>query len=198
MDSNGSTIFPKWWRTHTIKMGGDFDYSQINTLPCAPTEWRLFVSSGAKPASISQTSCWAFRANTIRTTIKLSTGATNMWASTGRIVGAYVRTWRSIMVCAGTELSPGMKNIIKPHSVHSGPTVGGFPNVRPPAYCIPGTLGSARTAGPPGNLDFAPRIGLAYSPNISGRIRFSAKSWEAPAKRASGPASACFMRQFRE
>ena len=40
-----------------------------------------------------------------------------------------------------------------------------FPTA-PPGIVYPGDPGVSRTAAPPGNRDFAPRIGLAYSPNV--------------------------------
>jgi hypothetical protein len=42
-----------------------------------------------------------------------------------------------------------------------------FPGA-PPGILYPTDPGVSRTLGPPGNRDFAPRIGLAYSPSVSG------------------------------
>ena len=42
-----------------------------------------------------------------------------------------------------------------------------FPNA-PPGIVYPGDQGVSRTLAPPGNRDFAPRVGLAYSPSSSG------------------------------
>ena len=42
-----------------------------------------------------------------------------------------------------------------------------FPGA-PPGIVYPTDPGVSRTLAPPGNRDFAPRIGLAYSPNVSG------------------------------
>ena len=58
-----------------------------------------------------------------------------------------------------------------------------FPTA-PTGIVYPGDPGISRTLAPPGNRDFAPRVGLAYSPDH--------------AKPASAPASAYFMRRFRE
>ncbi len=41
-----------------------------------------------------------------------------------------------------------------------------FPSA-PTGIVYPGDPGVSRTLAPPGNRDFAPRIGLAYSPNVS-------------------------------
>ena len=42
-----------------------------------------------------------------------------------------------------------------------------FPGL-PPGILYPTDPGVSRTLAPPGNRDFAPRIGLAYSPSVSG------------------------------
>ena len=65
-----------------------------------------------------------------------------------------------------------------------------FPGA-PAGILYPTDPGVSRTLAPPGNRDFAPRIGLAYSPNVSGD-GLLAKYWAAPAKPASAPATECF------
>jgi len=70
-----------------------------------------------------------------------------------------------------------------------------FPTA-PVGIVYPGDKGVPRTLAPPGNRDFAPRLGLAYSPNV-GQDHFSAKSWGDQARQASGPDLAYFTRQFR-
>ncbi len=63
-----------------------------------------------------------------------------------------------------------------------------FPTA-PTGIVYPGDPGVSRTLAPPGNRDFAPRLGLAYSPD--GRIA-------GIRSRSAAPASACSMRRFRE
>jgi hypothetical protein len=55
-----------------------------------------------------------------------------------------------------------------------------FPGA-PAGILYPTDPGVSRTLGPPGNRDFAPRIGLAYSPNVSGD-RLLAKILGGPGK----------------
>ena len=70
-----------------------------------------------------------------------------------------------------------------------------FPGA-PAGILYPTDPGVPRTLAPPGNRDFAPRIGLAYSPGASGD-GLSPRYWEARARPASGPAMACFTPRSR-
>ncbi len=68
------------------------------------------------------------------------------------------------MACAGTASSPGTKNTIRSPRSSPGQQSVVFPGA-PAGILFPTDPGVPRTLAPPGNLDFAPRIGLAYSPD---------------------------------
>jgi hypothetical protein len=59
--------------------------------------------------------------------------------------------------------------------------VGVFPGA-PAGILFPTDPGVPRTLAPPGNLDFAPRIGLAYSPEAGRKALFWAKVLGGPGK----------------
>jgi hypothetical protein len=71
-----------------------------------------------------------------------------------------------------------------------------FPGA-PAGILYPTDPGVPRTLAPPGNRDFAPRIGLAYSPSLPATACLSQKYWAARARPAYERATECFTPRLR-
>jgi hypothetical protein len=158
----------KIWSRHSIKLGGDFRYHQLNMRGYNEPDG-VFGFSGSEtgidfadyllgaPANFSQSSTQALDSRSIyygvyaqdsfhmRPSLTLNYGlrweVSSPWYDTQNRIQAIV---------------PGEQSVVFPTS--------------PLGWVFPGDPGVARTLAPTRYNNFAPRIGLAYSPQASGGI----------------------------
>ncbi|MGO9647856.1 MAG: carboxypeptidase regulatory-like domain-containing protein [Terriglobales bacterium] len=158
--------FSKVLGNHTIKVGAEFHYDQVNTFPIAQFNGSfLFFGSETGldfadfllgvPSQYNQSQLQPFYGRNkyvgvygqdswrIRPNLTLNYGL--RW---DRIEPWYEK-YNQLAV-----LEPGKQSIV-------------FPGA-PAGILFPTDPGVPRTLAPPGNLDFAPRVGLSYSPNAAG------------------------------
>jgi hypothetical protein len=157
--------------THTIKVGGEFHYDQVNTNPTAQFNGNfLFFGSETGldfadfllgiPSQYNQSQLQPFYGRNkyagvygqdswrVRSNLTLNYGL--RW---DRIEPWYEK-YNQLAVFA-----PGQQSVV-------------FPGA-PAGILFPTDSGVPRTLAPPGNLDFAPRVGLAYAPDIKTSVRAS-------------------------
>jgi Carboxypeptidase regulatory-like domain/TonB dependent receptor len=151
---------------HSLKFGGEFHWDQINTFPIAQFNG-AFLFFGTEtavdfadfllgiPSQYNQSQLQPFYGRNkyfglygqdswrIKSNLTLNYGV--RW---DRIEPWYEK-YNQLAV-----FEPGRQSVV-------------FPNA-PEGMLFPTDPGVSRTLAPPGNLDFSPRIGLAYSPNVSG------------------------------
>ncbi len=155
--------FSKVVGTHTIKVGGEFHYDQVNTNPIAQLNGN-FIFFGSEtgadfadfllgiPSQYNQSQLQAFYGR-------------------NKYVGAYAQdTWRvrkNLTLNYGVRwdrIEPWYEKYNQIATFEVGKQSMVFPGA-PAGILFPGDPGVRRTLAPPGNKDFAPRIGLAWSPS---------------------------------
>ena len=163
--------FSKVVRAHTIRVGGEFHYDQVNTNPIAQLNGN-FVFFGSEtgvdfadfllgaPSQYNQSQLQPFYGRNkyaglfaqdswrIRKNLTLNYGV--RWDR----VEPWYEKYNQI-----ATFEPGKQSLV-------------FPGA-PAGILFPGDPGIPRTIAPPGNLDFAPRIGLAWSPDGKTSVRAS-------------------------
>jgi hypothetical protein len=158
--------FSKVAGNHTLKIGGEFHYDQINTFPMAQFNGNfLFFGSETGldfadfllgvPSQYNQSQLQPFYGRNKYVGLY----AQDSWRLRPNLTLNYGLRWDRIEPWYEkynqlAVLEPGKQSIV-------------FPGA-PAGILFPTDPGVPRTLAPPGNRDFAPRIGLSYSPNISG------------------------------
>jgi hypothetical protein len=159
--------FSKVVRNHTIKFGGEFHFDQVNTFPIAQFNGNfLFFGSETGvdfadfllgiPSQYNQSQLQPFYGRNKY----LGLYAQDSWRLLPNLTLNYGLRWDRIEPWYEkynqlAVLDPGKQSIV-------------FPGA-PAGILFPTDPGVSRTLAPPGNLDFAPRIGISYSPNPAGR-----------------------------
>lgn len=154
--------------THTIRFGGEFHYDQINTFPIAQFNGSfLFFGSETGfdfadfllgiPSQYNQSQLQAFYGRNKYVGLY----AQDSWHLRSSLTLNYGLRWDRIEPWYEkynqlAVLEPGQQSIV-------------FPGA-PAGILFPTDPGVPRTLAPPGNLNFAPRIGLAYSPTAQGGL----------------------------
>ena len=187
--------FSKVVGAHSIKAGVHMDFDQINTLPYADLNGSFNfygTETGVDFADFLLGIASQYTQNDLRP-----------FYGRNRYVGLYVQdSWR---IAKNLTLNYGLRwDRIEPWyekynnniTLVPGEQSVVFPSA-PTGIVYPGDPGISRTLAPAGNKDFAPRVGLAYSPTPAA-IRCPEKSWEVREKPASEPASASIIRPFKE
>jgi hypothetical protein len=158
--------FSKVIGTHTIKFGGEYHYDQLNVNAIAQFNGSfLFFGSetgsdfadfllGA-PSQYNQSQLQAFYGRNKYVGLY----GQDSWRITRSLTFNYGLRWDRIEPWYEkynqiATFAPGQQSLV-------------FPGA-PAGILYPTDPGVSRTLAPPGNLDFAPRIGLAYSPSASG------------------------------
>jgi Carboxypeptidase regulatory-like domain/TonB dependent receptor len=158
--------FSKVVGTHTIKVGGEFHIDQVNVNPNAQFNGS-FLFFGTEtgldfadfllgyPSQYNQSQLQPFYGRNKY----LGLYAQDSWRIKPNLTFNYGLRWDRIEPWYEkynqiATFEPGKQSIV-------------FPGA-PAGILYPTDPGVPRTLAPAGNLDFAPRIGLAYSPNASG------------------------------
>jgi carboxypeptidase family protein len=154
--------FSKVVGTHTIKVGGEFHYDQVNTNPIAQLNGN-FIFFGSEtgvdfadfllgiPSQYNQSQLQSFYGRNKF----IGLYAQDSWRVKRNLTLNYGLRWDRIEPWYEkynqiATFAPGRQSVV-------------FPGA-PAGILFPTDPGVPRTLAPPGNLDFAPRIGLAYSP----------------------------------
>jgi hypothetical protein len=158
-----SDNFSKVLGTHTIKTGAQVDYDQINTHPYADLNGSFNfygTETGLDFADFLLGVASQYTQNDLRPfygrNMYVGLYAQDSWRVTHNLTLNYGLRWDRIepwyeKYNNNITFVPGEQSVV-------------FPTA-PTGIVYPGDPGISRTLAPPGNRDFAPRIGLAYSPN---------------------------------
>ena len=172
--------FSKVVGRHTMKFGAEFHYDQVNTNPIAQFNGN-FLFTGSETGSDFADFLLGIPSQYNQSQLQPFYGRNQYWGLYGQ------DSWR---VRSNLTLNYGLRwDRIEPwyeknngiSTFEPGKSSIVFPGA-PAGILFPTDPGISRTLAPPGNLDFAPRVGLAYSPGDL-------------AKPASVPASACTTRR---
>jgi len=158
--------FSKVFGTHTLKFGGEFHYDQdnVNAIAQFNGSFLFFGSETGSdfadfllgiPSQYNQSQLQPFYGRNKY----LGLYAQDSWRLTRSLTVNYGLRWDRIEPWYEkynqiATFVPGKQSVV-------------FPGA-PAGILYPGDPGVPRTLAPPGNRDFAPRIGLAYSPSPSG------------------------------
>jgi len=158
--------FSKVIGTHTLKFGGEFHYDQLNVNAVAQFNGSFLffgTETGSDfadfllgvPSQYNQSQLQAFYGRNKY----LGLYAQDAWRLTRSLTLNYGLRWDRIEPWYEkynqiATFVPGQQSVV-------------FPGA-PAGIVYPTDPGVPRTLAPPGNRDFAPRIGLAYSPSASG------------------------------
>jgi Carboxypeptidase regulatory-like domain len=158
--------FSKVVGTHTIKVGGEFHYDQLNVDAIAQFNGS-FLFFGTETGS-------DFADFLLGIPSQYNQSQLQPFFGRNKYLGLYAQdSWR---ISRSLTLNYGLRwDRIEPwYEKHNqiatfvpGKQSVVFPGA-PAGILYPTDPGVPRTLAPPGNLDFAPRIGLAYSPSVSG------------------------------
>ncbi len=158
--------YSKVFGTHTIKVGGEFHYDQINVNAIAQFNGS-FLFFGTETGS-------DFADFLLGIPSQYNQSQLQPFYGRNKYVGLYGQdSWR---VTHNLTLNYGLRwDRIEPWYEKFNQIATFIPNEQsvvfpgaPAGILYPTDPGVPRTLAPPGNRDFAPRIGLAYSPTASG------------------------------
>jgi Carboxypeptidase regulatory-like domain len=158
--------FTKVIGTHTIKAGGEFHYDQINVNAIAQFNGS-FLFFGSETGS-------DFADFLLGIPSQYNQSQLQPFYGRNKYVGLFAQdSWRvrrSLTLNYGLRwdrIEPWYEKYNQIATFVPGVQSVVFPNA-PAGILYPGDPGVPRTLAPPGNRDFAPRIGLAYSPSVAG------------------------------
>jgi hypothetical protein len=158
--------FSKVIGTHTLKFGGEFHYDQVNVDAIAQFNGS-FLFFGTETGS-------DFADFLLGAPSQYNQSQLNAFYGRNKYVGLYAQdSWRltnQLTLNYGLRwdrIEPWYEKYNQIASFVPNEQSVVFPNA-PAGIVYPGDPGVPRTLAPAGNKDFAPRVGLAYSPNASG------------------------------
>jgi Carboxypeptidase regulatory-like domain/TonB dependent receptor len=151
---------------HNIKFGGEFHYDQVNSFPIAQFNG-AFLFFGTEtgvdfadfllgiPSQYNQSQLQPFYGRNKYVGLY----GQDSWRIKSNLTFDYGLRWDRIEPWYEkynqlAVFEPGRQSVV-------------FPNA-PEGILFPTDPGVSRTLAPPGNRDFSPRIGIAYSPNVTG------------------------------
>jgi len=155
--------FSKIVGTHSIKVGAQLEYDQINTYPFADLNGSFDITGQETGLDFAD---FLIGVSSLYTQNQL-----RAFYGRNKYVGIYGQdSWR---VTHSLTLNYGLRwDRIEPWYEKYNNNITFIPGEQsvvfpaaPTGIVYPGDPGVARTLAPPGNKDFAPRLGLAYSPN---------------------------------
>ena len=161
-----SDNFSKVLGTHFIKLGAQIEYDQINTYPFADLNGSFNITGQETGLDFAD---FLIGVSSIYTQNQL-----RPFYGRNRYAGIYAEdSWR---VKSNLTLNYGLRwDRIEPWYEKYNNYITFIPGERslvfptaPTGIVYPGDPGVSRTLAPPGNHDFAPRLGLAYSPDVKG------------------------------
>jgi len=163
--------FSKVLARHTLKFGGEFHYDQVNVNPTAQFNGS-FLFFGTETGS-------DFADFLLGAPSQYNQSQLRSFYGRNKYVGLYAQdSWRlsrNLTFNYGLRwdrIEPWYEKYNQIATFVPGEQSVVFPNA-PGGIVDPTDPGVPRTLAPPGNRDFAPRIGLAYSPRSSGDGLFS-------------------------
>ena len=149
---------------HTLRFGLEFHYDQINTNAIAQFNGN-FLFTGSETGSDFADFLLGIPSQYNQSQLQSFYGRNKYW-------GLYAQdSWRvnsSLTLYYGLRwdrIEPWYEKNNGISTFEPGKQSVVFPGA-PPGILFPGDPGVPRTLAPPGNLDFAPRVGLAYSPRV--------------------------------
>jgi hypothetical protein len=158
--------FSKVLGTHTLKFGGEFHYDQVNVNAIAQFNGS-FLFFGTETGS-------DFADFLLGIPSQYNQSQLQPFYGRDKYAGLYAQdSWRvarSLTLNYGLRwdrIEPWYEKYNQIATFVPGEQSVVFPGA-PAGILYPGDPGVPRTLAPPGNLDFAPRVGLAYSPSASG------------------------------
>ena len=150
---------------HTIKVGAEFHYDQVNTFAIAQFNGS-FLFFGSETGS-------DFADFLLGVPTQYNQSELQAFYGRNKYVGVYGQdSWRlkpSLTLNYGLRwdrIEPWYEKYNQLGVFSAGQQWVVFPTA-PAGIVFPGDAGVSRTLAPPGNRDFAPRIGLAYSPRAA-------------------------------
>jgi hypothetical protein len=155
---------------HTVKFGGEFHYDQVNTFAIAQFNGS-FLFFGSETGS-------DFADFLLGVATQYNQSELQAFYGRNKYAGIYGQdSWRlkpSLTLNYGLRwdrIEPWYEkyNQLGVFSARQQSVV--FPTA-PAGIVFPGDAGVSRTLAPPGNRDFAPRVGLAYSPTAASDMLF--------------------------
>ncbi|MGB9515249.1 MAG: TonB-dependent receptor, partial [Candidatus Acidiferrum sp.] len=157
--------FSKVLHQHTLRFGGEFHYDQINTNPIAQVNGN-FLFTGSETGS-------DFADFLLGIPSQYNQSQLNPFYGQNKYAGIFAQdSWR---IRPSLTLNYGLRwDRIEPwYEKYNGIStfIPGrqslvFPGA-PQGILFPSDLGVSRTIAPPGNRDFSPRLGLAWSPTAN-------------------------------
>jgi hypothetical protein len=152
--------------THTLKAGGEFHYDQVNVNAIAQFNGSFLffgTETGSDyadfllgiPSQYNQSQLQPFYGRNKY----LGLYGQDSWRLMRRLTLNYGLRW--------DRIEPWYEKYNQIATFVPGKSSVVFPGA-PAGILYPGDPGVPRTLAPPGNRDFAPRLGLAYSPRVSG------------------------------
>jgi Carboxypeptidase regulatory-like domain len=150
---------------HTLRFGGEFHFDEVNTDPLAQFNGN-FLFTGSETGS-------DFADFLLGIPSQYNQSQLNPFYGRNKYVGLFVQdSWRirpSLVLTYGLRwdrIEPWYEKNNGISTFEPGKQSVVFPGA-PEGILFPGDPGISRTLAPPGNRDFSPRIGLAWSPPAS-------------------------------
>ncbi len=158
--------FSKVTGTHTIKAGGEYHYDQVNVNAIAQFNGS-FLFFGTETGSDFADFLMGIPSQYNQSQLQAFYGRNNYLSLYGQDSW---RVKRSLTLNYGVRwdrIEPWYEKYNQIATFKPGVASVVFPGA-PAGILYPTDPGVPRTLAPPGNRDFAPRIGLAYAPSVSG------------------------------